>query len=98
MVVAFASRVFTAGGSRPASLMRGNGMPAKLELSSEHASWLEEVRRIPCELAARMGVVSSGPHMAFEYRRNGVLSYLTLRKEIAGHRLEYPIEPKGAAL
>lgn len=54
----------------------------RLELSLEHASWLEDVRKIPCELAAEMGVVSMGEHIAFEFRRNGRCLARKIRKEI----------------
>jgi twinkle protein len=49
------------------------------ELSEAHAMWLEE-RKIPSELAVRMGIVSKGDAIAFPYSRNGVLSYWKLRK------------------
>ena len=42
-------------------------MLAKLQLSIEHAKWLEAVRKIPCEMAAEMGVVSRGENLAFEF-------------------------------
>jgi hypothetical protein len=54
--------------------------PGMDELSERHARWLEEQRRIPCELAAQMGVTSNGDEIAFPYYRNGVLSYRKLRK------------------
>lgn len=57
-------------------------MLAKLTLSLEHASWLEAVRKIPCEIAAQAGVVSSGTNLAFEYRRNGQCVFRKIRKEV----------------
>lgn len=69
-------------------------MLAKLQLSDEHAKWLEAVRKIPCETAAEMGVVSKGDNLAFEYRQNGVLSFLKVRTPDK----RFWIEPKGAAL
>lgn len=54
----------------------------RLELSLEHASWLEGVRKIPCEIAAEAGVVSMGKNIAFEYRRNGACLSRKVRKEI----------------
>jgi twinkle protein len=45
----------------------------KLQLSEEHARWLETERKIPCELAAEMGIVSQGRNLVFEYRRKGEL-------------------------
>jgi twinkle protein len=60
----------------------------KLELSEEHARWLEAERKIPCELAAEMGIVSQGKDLAFEYRRKGQLLWRQLRIEqmIEGRR------------
>lgn len=69
-------------------------MLAKLQLSIEHAKWLEAVRKIPCELAAEMGVVSKGDSLAFEFRQNGVVSFLKVRTPDK----RFWIEPKGAAL
>ena len=48
-----------------------------------------------------MGVVSKGENLAFEYRRNGVLSFLKVRREIVENgetAKTFWIEPKGAAL
>jgi twinkle protein len=76
-------------------------MLAKLQLSIEHAKWLEAVRKIPCEIAAEMGVVSKGPNIAFEYRQNGVPSFVKMRKEIFENGetdKTFWIEPKGSAL
>ena len=74
-------------------------MLARLQLSSEHASWLED-RRVPCELASEMGVVSRGSNLGFEYRRNGAPSFLKfLYKVIDGKATKDPwIEPSGAVL
>lgn len=72
-------------------------MLARLQLSIEHAKWLEAVRKIPCEVAAEMGVVSKGSNLAFEYRRNGVGSFLKVRREAEGTKTFW-IEPKGAVL
>jgi twinkle protein len=69
-------------------------MTEKLTLSDAHAQWLEDVRNIPCELAAEMGVVSKGPNIGFEYRQNGKVSFLKLRSPDKS----FWIEPKGAAL
>lgn len=46
-------------------------MLANLTLSNTHAEWLEERRKIPCEIAAAIGFVSRGNAIAFEYRQNG---------------------------
>lgn len=58
-------------------------MLAKLTLGLEHATWLEAVRKIPCEIAAEHGVVSSGSNLAFEYRRNGACVFRKIRREVA---------------
>lgn len=55
------------------------GAPVRLELSEEHARWLEAERLIPSELAAELGIVSSGRSIVFEYRRNGELLWLQRR-------------------
>lgn len=57
-------------------------MLAKLELSSTHAEWLEDTRKIPCEIAAEAGFVSRGNDLAFEYRTNDGLSFRKVRREI----------------
>lgn len=69
-------------------------MLAKLELSSEHAEWLEDVRKIPCEIAAEMGVRSSNNNIAFEYQSNGV----TLFRKLRTPDKRFWIEPQGAEL
>src|ERR1043165_7846030 len=81
-------------GTPRGSMTKEIGMLAKLQLSIEHAKWLEAVRKIPCEIAAEMGVVSKGENLAFEYRQNGVPSFLKVRTPQKG----FWIEPKGAAL
>ena len=68
-----------------------------LTLSVDHARWLEDVRKIPCELAAEMGVVSKGPNLGFEYRRNGVFLFRKFRMERNGAK-SFFIEPKGVEL
>jgi twinkle protein len=76
-------------------------MLAKLQLSIEHAKWLEAVRKIPCELAADLGVVSKGEHIGFEFRQNGVASFLKVRREMVQEGAvtkTFWIEPKGSAL
>jgi twinkle protein len=69
----------------------------KLALSDAHARWLEDVRKIPCELAAEVGVVSKGSNLGFEYRRNGTILYRKFRVERDGAKSFY-IEPKGVEL
>jgi len=73
----------------------------KITLSPEHAEWLEAERKIPCELAAEMGVVSKGRNLAFQYRRDCVPLFSKVRQEIAkggASSKTYWIEPKGAEL
>jgi twinkle protein len=77
-------------------------MLGNLELSIEHARWLETERKIPPEIAVQHGVVTSNGNLAFEYRLNGVLSFRKIRKEIVlkdgGSSKTFWIEPKGAEL
>jgi twinkle protein len=71
---------------------------AKRQLSTRHAQWLEDARKIPCEIAAEAGVVSTQDgNLAFEYRRNGVSLFAKVRKETAEGKTFW-IEPKGAEL
>lgn len=74
----------------------------RLALSIAHSRYLEEERKIPCEIAAEMGVVSRGPNIAFEFRKNGVCIYRQVKRETTtedGERSKtFFIEPKGAAL
>src|SRR6185295_4765698 len=74
------SAASTADGSRRAFTTKENGMLARLQLSTAHAKWLEAKRHIPCELAADLGVVSKGEHLAFECRHNGAVSFLKVRR------------------
>lgn len=77
-------------------------MLAPATLSETHALHMEEVRKIPVDLAARFGVTSSGPHLAFEFRRNGTCVYRQVKRERRneeGQREKaFHIEPKGSAL
>ncbi len=54
-------------------------MQETIGLSEEHALWLEDERKIPCEIATAAGVVTIDKRLAFEFRRNGVLQYRKLR-------------------
>jgi twinkle protein len=95
------SRASTALGFRPGFMTKVNGMLARLQLSLTHSEWLEAVRKIPCEIAADLGVVSKGENLAFEYRQNGVMSFLKARREILKDgevTKTFFIEPKGAKL
>jgi twinkle protein len=72
-------------------------MEESLQLSEAHARWLEDKRKIPCELAAQY-VVSKGGNPAFLYVRNGQLSYLKIRKDVPNAKPDYCIDwigPKG---
>lgn len=78
-------------------------MLQRMELSHEHAEWLEDVRKIPSELAAEIGFVSSGKHLAFEFRRNGVCMFRKVRRPIpnpleGGRDKTFHIEPSGSEL
>lgn len=53
----------------------------ELELSEEHAHWLEDARKIPCELAVEMGIRSRGKNLVFEYRSKGHLLWRQVRIE-----------------
>ena len=76
---------------------RRKTMLAKLELSSTHAEWLEDVRKIPSEIAAEMGFVSRGSNLAFEFRRNGELLFRKMRRETPEGKTFF-IEPSGSPL
>src|ERR1700704_2510299 len=70
MVAVSASRAGTAVGFGHGFTTRETIMLARLQLSTKHATWLEDERKIPCEIAAATGVVSKGENLAFEYRKN----------------------------
>ena len=72
-------------------------MLAKLELSSDHAEWLEEKRKIPCEIAAEIGFVSRGSNLAFEFRENGELRFRKVRRETSEGKTFF-FEPAGQPL
>ena len=77
-------------------------MLAKLELSQQHADWLETVRKIPCEIAAEIGIVSRGKDLAFDFRRNGASLFRKMRKltrnEDGTEGKTFFIEPSGVPL
>ena len=71
----------------------------ELELSEQHARYLEDKRKIPCELAAQMGIVSKGENIAFEYRRNGKLLWRQIRiEEPEGGKRFLTLVPDGRTL
>jgi twinkle protein len=79
--------------------MKGNGMLDKPRLSVEHANWLEDVRKIGCELATEKGVVSKGENIAFQFRRmDGSIAFMKFRRAMADGAKTFWIEPKGAEL
>lgn len=77
-------------------------MLERLTLTVAHSKMLEDERAIPCEIAAEMGVVSRGPHMAFEFRKNGVCQYRQIKRRVRNDDgtmgKTFHIEPSGAAL
>lgn len=60
-----------------------------MELSMEHAAWLEEERAIPCEIAAEVGLRSVNGNLVFPY---GSFQKFRSRDK------RYWVEPKGAEL
>jgi twinkle protein len=92
----------TADGRTPDFLTRERPMLQRLELSMEHAEWLEDVRKIPSELAAELGFVSVGKNIAFEFRKNGVCLFRKvrrpLRKDDGSPDKTFHIEPSGVSL
>lgn len=76
-------------------------MKTDLTLALQHATWLENVRGIPCEIAAEH-VVSMGDNaIAFEYRRNGACLFRKVRREMSFEgkiTKRMWIEPSGAEL
>lgn len=91
------STVSIAGGIRPASSMKANGMATgsgRYELSNEHAALLEDKRKIPAEIASQLGIVSNGNAIGFTYRQTGVLKWTKWR----GPGKKFWIEPAGARL
>jgi len=63
-------------------------------LSPEHATVLEEERKIPSEVAAQAGVSSRGNNLLFEYRRNGIPKSVKLRSPDK----KFWFEPTGSEL
>lgn len=77
-------------------------MLARLELSQPHAEWLETTRKVPCEIAAEIGIVSRGTDLAFEYRKSGGSVFRKIRKNVHNEDgtqdKTYFIEPSGTPL
>lgn len=79
--------------------MKGNPMldlaaADRLELSQDHATLLEERRKIPAEIAAQLGIVSQGKAIGFQYRHRGVLRFTKFR----GPDKKFWISPVGVKL
>lgn len=67
----------------------------RIGLTNEHAEWLEEVRKIPCEIAAQAGLGSSGNNLVFEFlSASGELKFRKFRSP----EKKFWIEPKGSDL
>ncbi len=64
-------------------------------LSERHATWIEDTRKIGCETAAAIGIVSQGPNIGFEYRRDGIVLYTKFRSE---DKTRWGIAPSGVKL
>lgn len=69
-------------------------MVPSFQLSQPHAEWLEEKRKIPCETAAEMGIVSSGQNLVFEFHQNGNCRFRKFRTPDK----RFWIEPRGSQL
>jgi twinkle protein len=64
-----------------------------IQLSEEHARWLEDARKIPSEVAARYGLVSTpAGDLAFQYILRGRVSYLKVRRDNPTGKADYRIE------
>lgn len=60
--------------------MDGSFNSGRKSLSQEHAKWLEDVRKIPVELAAELGVFSKGDALGFPISETtGQVSYVKFR-------------------
>lgn len=75
--------------------MADGAEPAGAFLSEQHARLLESKRRISSETCARLGIVSQGRALGFEYRTaSGMLSFVKWR----GPDKSFWIDPEGARL
>lgn len=88
-----------ADGPKQDFTMKAKSMLQRLELNAADAEWLEEVRKIPCEIAAELGFVSTKNGLAFEYRKNGLKVFHKIRiKTRDANGVEgktFRIEPSG---
>lgn len=87
--------------------MKGNSMPdggtpphsQPLPLSEAHARWLEDKRKIPCELAAELRIGSKGPNLVFQYMRGETLLWRQVRiEEASGGKTFRCFAPDGRTL
>lgn len=62
------------------------------ELTIEHAEWLEQVRKIPVEIAAEAGVISRKGAIGFTYSKNGRPQFAKFRTL---DKSKFWIEPSG---
>ena len=63
-------------------------------LDQKHAEWLEDERKIPCELAAEMGITSKRDAIGFPYSQNGRQAFTKFRTPDK----RWWIDPPGAGL
>jgi len=64
-------------------------------LSDRHAQWIEDERKIGCETAAAIGIISHGPNLGFEYRRDGQVLYTKFRST---DKTRWGVVPSGVRL
>jgi len=65
-------------------------------LDESTARWLEDVRKIPVEVAAKCGVVTLNGNLTFEYRADGLLRYRKSRVVDANGEKSFRRDRKGA--
>lgn len=65
-------------------------------LSEATVNWLETERKIPCETAAKCGIVTIKGKLAFEYHLNGLLQYRKVRIETPEGGKSFARDRKGA--
>lgn len=68
---------------------------ANATLAEHTASWLENERSIPVEVAVRCGVVTINGRPAFEYRRDGKLQYRKVRIDQGDGEKSFSRDRKG---
>ena len=70
-------------------------MHESTQLDIAHAEWLEDVRKIPVEVASEAGVISKRGAIGFVYRKNGQPQFAKFRTL---DKTKFWIEPAGIAL